>query len=142
MHKLLELITNNKNKIPKIEQSLMWLKIPLHKKFMLEIALDKVEKILNAQNLQIVFDNKSYIKAMNEQSFAYQSKIYRMDRIIQLDDDNWLIIDYKFGDEQKHIEQYTKQLSLYKSILAKNLNLKLDNIKTAIINTDAEIIYI
>jgi ATP-dependent helicase/nuclease subunit A len=141
MDKLLELITNNKNKIPKIEQALMWLKIPLHKKFMLEIALDKVEKILNAQNLQIVFDNKSYIKAMNEQSFAYQSKIYRMDRIIQLDD-NWLIIDYKFGDEQKHIEQYTKQLSLYKSILAKNLNLKLDNIKTAIINTDAEIIYI
>ena len=144
MHILMERICrfrdNNYNiAIPSLEKAQNWLKIAPHKKFILKIALEKVELILNAQNLEYIFNPHLYKKAYCELSFYHKSKVYRMDRIIQKNNNDWLIIDYKLGDEQKHINEYQKQLNIYKYILSKSYKIELSKISAGILNSNCEL---
>ncbi len=147
MHKLLELITqfnykNDKYNVPTSKQAALWLKISKHRMFMLDLALEKIHNILNAKHLEHIFSPKLYLQAMNEKSFLYSGKIYRMDRIIQTLTQDWIIVDYKFGDEKKHLDEYRQQLLTYKKTLSKNFNVVKNSVSTLLINSEAEIIHI
>ncbi len=117
-----------------------WFKVPKHKQFMLDLAIAKVQLILSAKHLRMFFDMNTYKTAQSEVSFYHQHKTYRIDRLVQHLDDTWTIIDYKLGDEQLYLEDYTQQLKNYQHILSLSKHISMDKINMVIINGAGELI--
>ena len=73
-----------------------------------------IEKIINNNKVKKFFNpnNKSYneVELLNE-----SGDVFRLDRVVTMEDDSVHVIDYKTGEENK---KYNKQIKNYKKLLS------------------------
>ncbi|NPA81354.1 MAG: RecB-like helicase [Epsilonproteobacteria bacterium] len=68
-----------------------------------------------------VLDNSSFLNLVNgkrrkEQAVSYGNKLYRIDLLVERDDD-WIVIDYKTSESPR--SEHKEQMNIYKNIIAK-----------------------
>ena len=84
--------------------------------------------IVNAPGLRRFFDDRQYRRAENELELIGDSGLKRIDRVIEFDDEVW-VLDYKSGGEDR--AAWIVQLAIYRKLLKPLFANK--NIRTAVV---------
>nr|WP_315467176.1 UvrD-helicase domain-containing protein [uncultured Undibacterium sp.] len=118
LHALMERLTNDIRdwpiRIPSAEVIAAWLPCALS---VAKVVREQAVAILNAPALEHFFNPKQFSFARNEMDVVYQEQLMRLDRLVVLNDDVW-ILDYKRQLLESEKFAYQQQLNIYAEALA------------------------
>ncbi|MFZ6820339.1 UvrD-helicase domain-containing protein [Undibacterium sp. Ji22W] len=138
LHALMERLTNRvldwPIQIPSAEVVANWLPCALS---VAKVVREQAQTILNSVTLKRFFHPEEFVFARNEMDIVYQEQVMRLDRMVALDDEVW-ILDYKRQLLASEKNDYLQQLTSYAAALAPLYPMK--KLKLALILADGQFI--
>ena len=138
LHALMERLTNQVQswpvQIPEVEAIAAWL--PCSSSIAASIRQQAI-KILGKEELEQYFNPARFTFARNEMDILYQQLVVRLDRVVVLDNEVW-VLDYKRQLLANERDAYQEQLKGYSNALMSIFSDK--KIRAALILSDGELI--
>ncbi|BCG49769.1 UvrD-helicase domain-containing protein [Candidatus Profftella armatura (Diaphorina cf. continua)] len=120
--------------VPTIDFISRWLKCSLS---LAKIGQEYVIKVLSQSHLRRFFDASKYLKAYNEMEIVINNITFRLDRVVEFNDEIW-IIEYKLNLFKSEEKIYRIQLKKYRNSL-KTIWMK-KKIRVAFITSDGNLL--